>query len=78
MEVKRSDLPDSEEEKRDASLTPADPLPPLVNFLEYFSLNLNLFKYGFLNPNHFSKSLCEIRCPSDRPRISSGLRTSEI
>ena len=50
MEVKRSALPDSEEAKRDASLPPADPLPPLVNFLEYFSLNLNLFEYGSLNP----------------------------
>ena len=66
MEVKRSALPDSEEAKRDASLPPADPLPPLVNFLEYFSLNLNLFECGSLNPNHFSRGLCEIRCPSDR------------
>ena len=66
MEVKRSALTDSEEAKRNASLKPADPSPPLVNFLEYFSLNLNLFEYGSLNPNHFSQGLCEIRCPSDR------------
>ena len=76
MEVKRSALPDSEEAKRNASLKPADPSPPLVNFLEYFSLILKLFKYGSLNP--FLANPLRGSLSPHRLEFSSGLRTSEI